>query len=398
LARANKKAVQKTHLTGIIQRRGYMSLRKLFSQIPWQRVYWPTTLFLIITPLIAFIFVPIYFVIEGFPLGILVMALIFAGLTNLSITAGYHRLFAHRSYEARALIRAFFLLIGASAWQGSALKWSADHRKHHAKVDSDEDPYSITKGFWHAHMGWLFYKESVDQIPHAADLERDWMIRAQHKYYIPIAILMSFAVPAWIGYFMGAPWAGLMIGGLLRVVLTQQSTFLVNSLSHTLGKQTYSEDVTARDSVLVAILTHGEGYHNFHHKFQADYRNGIRWYQWDPTKWTIRLLALMGLARKLRKISESEILRARLHMEELRLKSRGFSQEKLSQIKTQIITAQSSMKQLKEEYQKMRADMSAASRNRMKTLKAEMKLAQIEFQWSLRLWNQLLRCEVPPTH
>jgi len=150
------------------------------SKFPWNQIYWPTTLFLIITPLTAFIFVPLYFIYEGFPVGILLMTLIFAGLTNLSITAGYHRLFSHRSYQAHAIVRAVFLLLGASAWQGSALKWSADHRKHHAKVDSDEDPYSISKGFWYAHMGWLFWKSSVNQTPRAPDLEKDWMVRLQH--------------------------------------------------------------------------------------------------------------------------------------------------------------------------------------------------------------------------
>lgn len=360
---------------------------KAFS---WNQVYWPTTLFLTITPLIAFIFVPIYFVREGFPLGILLMALIFAAATNLSITAGYHRLFSHKSYEAHPIVRAFFLLVGASAWQGSALKWSSDHRIHHSKVDSDQDPYSIQKGFWYAHMGWLFMKESVDIKIHAPDLEKDWMIRFQNRHYVLIAILMSFGLPTLIGWSMGAPWAGFLIGGALRVVLTQQSTFLVNSLSHTLGKQTYCEEVSARDSLLVAFLTHGEGYHNFHHKFQSDYRNGIRWYQWDPTKWTIRLLALMGLAKRLRKISEVEILKAKLQMDEIRLLSKGFSDEKLTQIRSQILTAQSSLKQMRTEYQKLRSDVSLNSRERLEQLQAEMALAQIEFQFGLKKWRRLL--------
>lgn len=366
-----------------------MRTKNIFLQIPWGRLYWPTTIFLILTPLIALIFVPIYFVSEGFPLGILVMAFIFAGLTNLSITAGYHRMFSHRSYEAHPLVRAAFLLLGASAWQGSALKWSADHRKHHAKVDSDEDPYSITKGFWFAHMGWLFLKETVDQVPHAPDLENDWMVRFQHRYYIPIAALVSFGLPTLFGYFLGSAWAGFLFGGVLRVVVTQQSTFLVNSLSHTLGRQTYSDQITARDSILVAILTHGEGYHNFHHKFQIDYRNGIQWYQWDPTKWTIRLLAFLGLARKLKKISEQEILKARLQMEEIRLRSRGFSQEKIEQMRSQILLAQMRLKSLKAEV------LAASSHQRMQQLKTELKMARAEFQYSLRQWQYLLASPVP---
>lgn len=355
------------------------------------RIYWPTTLFLCVTPLVAFIAVPLYFIYEGFPLGILAFSLVFALLTNLSITAGYHRLMSHKSYEAHALVRAFFLLIGASAWQGSALKWASDHRRHHSKVDSDEDPYSIGKGFWYAHMGWLFLKESVDQRPKAADLEKDWMIRFQHKHYVSIAIVMSFGFPTLVGYFMGAPWAGFLIGGLLRVVLTQQSTFLVNSLTHTFGRQTYEDDISARDSLLVAFLTHGEGYHNFHHKFQLDYRNGIRWYHWDPTKWTIRFLALMGLAKRLRRISETEILKARLQMEEMRLKSKGFSQEKVRQIKEQIITAQTNLKKLQSEYRRLKKDMSESSQATLAQLQAEMAHHQAEFKLALEQWNMLLK-------
>lgn len=366
-----------------------------FLKIDWKQIYWPTTLFLIITPLVAFIFVPLYFLMEGFPMGILVFALLFAALTNLSITAGYHRLFAHKSYEAHPILRALYLIIGSSAWQGSALKWSADHRRHHSKVDSHEDPYSIQKGFWFAHIGWLFFKDSVDQPAHAPDLEKDWMIRLQHKYYIPIAIFTSFGIPTWVGFFMGTPWAGLIIGGALRVVLTQQSTFLVNSLSHTLGKQTYTAEISARDSLLVAFLTHGEGYHNFHHKFQADYRNGIRWYQWDPTKWTIRGLALLGLAKKLRRISEQEILKARLQMEALKLRSKGFSDAKVQQLHDRILHTQASIKHLAEEYKKLKSDVSFASKVRLDEVKAEIEISKIQLRLAIRQWKTFLSAPAP---
>ena len=146
-----------------------------------RHIYWPTTLFLIITPLVVLIALPLYFWYEQLPLSILWFALIYGAATNLSITAGYHRLMSHRAYEAHPIVRLIFLLIGASAWQGSALKWSSDHRIHHNKVDSKDDPYSISRGFWHAHMGWLFFKETVDLPIHAPDLERDPLIAWQNK-------------------------------------------------------------------------------------------------------------------------------------------------------------------------------------------------------------------------
>lgn len=356
-------------------------------EIKVSRIYWPTTLFLILTPLITFIAVPWYIVQHGAPIGILIFALVFAVLTNLSITAGYHRLFSHRSYEAHSIPKALFLLIGASAWQGSALKWCSDHRKHHYKVDSDEDPYSITKGFWHAHMGWLFYESSVNAPISAPDLEKDKLVFWQHKYYYPIAIIMSFVFPAIVGYFMGSFWAGLFIAGGLRVVLTQQSTFLVNSLTHTMGKQPYSDKVSARDSLLVAFLTHGEGYHNFHHTFQFDYRNGIRWYQWDPTKWTIRFLWLIGLAKKLKKMPDAEILKARLKMDKVRLQARGYSNDKIDQLHQRILAAQEQLKKLTTEYQTYKKEWSEKSNEKLKEIKKEIEIAQIEFNLSLKQWK-----------
>lgn len=360
--------------------------------MPWhKRIDWTNTLFLVINTLAALIITPIYFANEGFHFGLLIFALIFAAATNLSITAGYHRLFAHRSYEAHPLIRTIYLLVSASAFQGSALKWSADHRKHHGKVDTENDPYSIRKGFWYAHMGWLFLKESATQIPHAPDLEKDVMVRLQNKYYIPLAVLMGFGLPAGVGYLMGVPFGGLIIAGALRIALTQQSTFFVNSLSHTLGRQTYTEENSARDSIIVAILTHGEGYHNYHHKFQIDYRNGIRWYHWDPTKWTIRALALIGLATKLRRISEHEILKARLHMDELRLKSKGFSDEKLLQMKERILAAQISYKNLKTELKIQKSEWTEQAQIRINQIKTELALAKIEFHYGLKQWQACVR-------
>ena len=352
---------------------------------------WPIASFLVINPLAALVLTPIviYYTEVAWPL--ILFTLVFAAATNLSITAGYHRLFSHRSYEATWIVRFLYLFIGSSALQGSALKWSADHRRHHQKEDTDQDPYSINKGFWYAHMGWLFEKDPCDQPPRAADLEKDPMIRFQHNHYVFCATVTGFLFPMLIGYFLGNAWAGLVIAGSLRIALTQQSTFFVNSLCHTFGRQTYSDQITARDSLFVAFLTHGEGYHNFHHKFQIDYRNGIRWYQWDPTKWTINFLAFLGLASKLKKISQAEILKARLQMEEIRLKSRGFSSEKVEQLKNRILTAQTSLKKLHDDYHTKKSLLEESSKTKLAEIKADMEVAQLEFQMALKQWRTYVR-------
>lgn len=363
-----------------------------------KQIEWPVALFLIINPIIALIFCPIYFYKFGFEWDIFIFALIFAAATNLSITAGYHRLFSHKSYDAHAIPKLFFLLFGASGFQGSALKWSSDHRRHHAYIDKDKDPYNINLGFWHAHMGWLFFKETIDQKIHAPDLEKDKLVAFQHKHYELLAILVGFGFPTFIGWLMGSALGGFSVAGALRIALTQQSTFFVNSLCHTLGKQTYSKDISARDSLIVAFLTHGEGYHNFHHKFQIDYRNGIKWYQWDPTKWVIRGLTAMGLAGKLRRIPSAEILKARLQAEAAELKLRGFAEEKLLAMKDKIIEAQMRMKKIREDYEQLKSD---ASRKRTEfkqvydlkllEIKKDFAIAKLEFQVGMKQWQVYLK-------
>lgn len=375
----------------------------------WNQVDWPTTLFLTITPVVGLIGTGVAIGVEGFSWGMALFSLIFAALTNLSITAGYHRLFSHRSYDAHPVARWILVFIGTSAWQSSALKWCTDHRKHHAEVDTDEDPYSINRGFWYAHLGWMFFKPAEDFKIHCPDLEKDPLLRFQHNHYIKCAIAVGFLLPWFIGWMVGYPLTGLFMAGALRIGLTQQSTFFVNSLCHTFGKRTYSDQITARDSLFVAVLTHGEGYHNFHHKFQIDYRNGIRWWQWDPTKWTIETMKYLGLASKLRTVSPTEILKARLHMESITLTSRGYSQEKLEALKAKVLHAQVRMKKLKEdyahlkvEYRRLKADYAKKtaewqehSRESIERMKTEITLAKLEFRYSLKQWKALVKSPVP---
>ena len=348
--------------------------------------------FLILNPILSILLTVIYFWnSQQVPWGILGFSLVFAAATNLSITAGYHRLYSHKSYDAHPFAKALFLLVGASGFQGSCLKWSSDHRRHHSKIDSENDPYNIHEGFWYAHMGWMFRKKSISLPINAPDLQKDKMVVFQDKYYAWIAIASGFIFPTIVGYFLGSALAGLAIAGGLRIALTQQSTFFVNSLCHTLGRQTYSQDISARDSFIVAVLTHGEGYHNFHHKFQIDYRNGIRWYHWDPTKWTIVALKWMGLATKLRRISSAEILKARLQVESLRMKSRGFSEEQLEKLKENIITAQNRMKKLREDYDRIKNEFHDASVARLEHIRTEIQAAKIEFKMGMRLWKHYLK-------
>lgn len=239
------------------------------------------------------------------------LAVVWALLTGLGITAGYHRLFAHRAWEARWPVKALLLGFGAGAVQNSALTWSADHRRHHAHTDKELDPYNISRGFLWAHMGWIFFKDPNRTYDSAHDLANDKLVKFQHDHYLLLAVLFGGLIPAAIGMLWGDPIGALLVAGFLRLALIWHATFFVNSLAHTLGKRPYSTKISARDSFVTALVSLGEGYHNFHHHFPSDYRNGVRWWQVDPTKWTVWTLAKIGLAKDLVRTSEAAIQRAK---------------------------------------------------------------------------------------
>lgn len=282
-----------------------------------KKVDWVNTLFLTITPVVALVGVPILIWSGQLRWETWVLTFVMAGATGLSITAGYHRLFTHRSYEASTVVRFFFLIFGAAAFENSAKKWCSDHREHHQYVDKELDPYNIQKGFLHAHMGWIFFKKdppaTFENIP---DLLRDPLIVFQDRYYYLLAFGVGFLLPMAVASVWKDPWGGLLLAGVLRVVFNHHATFLINSLCHFFGKQPFSDQNSSRDNGLIAFLTYGEGYHNFHHAFQADYRNGFRPYHWDPTKWTIWALKWMGLAHHLRCTPKEKIWVTRLRMQE----------------------------------------------------------------------------------
>jgi len=303
-------------------------------RIPFDRVNWITSSFLIGTLFLAVTATPLYiwhYGLNWFQIGLFWVMFCFCGF---SITLGYHRHFSHLSFKAHWSIRLFTLVFGAGAFENSALMWSSEHRRHHKYVDHDDDPYDIRKGFFWAHMGWLMFKidpqPPFDNVP---DLDKDWMVRFQHKYIHLMAVAVAFVLPAALGYLYQG-WVGalgaFLIAGVARVVCLQHCTFFINSACHTLGSQPYSSRCSARDSWIMALLTFGEGYHNYHHEFQHDYRNGVKAWQFDPTKWSIWALNKLGLTSNLRQVAPQVIFLA-----ELRETQRAL-EEKVSNASTSV--------------------------------------------------------------
>lgn len=321
------------------------------------------------------------------------MFLLFFVINNMSITCGYHRYFSHRSYEVHPIVAWLYMFFGSGAFQGSVIQWASDHRRHHRLVDTDGDPYNIQRGFWFAHFTWMFFK---DPHPEARAIPRDLAeksyLNIQDRYYALIATFSGFFFPALVAWALGLGfWGGLLIPGLFRIVATQHSTFLINSYAHVFGKQPYSDTHSAKDSLILAFLTFGEGYHNFHHSFQADYRNGTRWYHWDPSKWCIRMLALIGLAKKLKETKKEEILRARLAMETKFLLAKGASAEQVKNLCHRLEESQKRLRELQLHYRQRRRELAARGAHWHQQRRIEIRQAKSDFRLACRQWDSLRR-------
>ena len=284
----------------------------------------------IITGAIAFIAVPLWAFFIGVDAVEIITAVVLFFFTGMSITAGYHRLWSHKTYDANVVVRVALAIGGAMALQNSILHWSSDHRIHHRHVDdNDKDPYSARKGLWFAHIGWMLREYQASRYSdynNCRDLQKDKVVMWQHNHYLAIVLIANFGITGLLGWLNGDILGMMLVAGVFRLVMVHHVTFFINSLAHFWGSQPYTDKNTARDNGVLAFFTFGEGYHNYHHIFEYDYRNGIYWWQYDPTKWLIKGLSLVGLTKNLRRCPEERIEKARLAMQLQR------TSEKVSQL------------------------------------------------------------------
>jgi len=243
--------------------------------------------------------------------------------SGFGITIGYHRLWSHRTYKAHWLWRLFWGLGGTCALQGSIRWWCRLHRLHHSFSDTEIDPYGPNKGFWYSHVLWIFHKKdrknSLARV-NIADIEADPIAKFLSDNYKWISLFLAFILPLIVfedkiqAYFYG---------GCLARVFTWHSTWFVNSLAHWLGDDEFSNETSAKDHFVTALLTFGEGNHGFHHAFPTSYKNGLLWYQYDPTKWLIELGYVFHLCYDLKHPPKNEIEKSRYQVKELKLHEMG---------------------------------------------------------------------------
>lgn len=355
---------------------------------------WGPIIFLITYHIILLFALPLYLYYNVPKLSMIITTFVLLYLTGLSITAGYHRYYAHRSYRTGKVIEAIMLFFGTMAIQASALRWAFDHRIHHAKVDTDEDPYTITKGFWYAHCLWILEKPLKIDPKIVSDLMKNKLVMFQDRYYKVLMIATNALVVLLFGWLLDDFLGAFVLALGLRLFMLHHFTWFINSLAHTWGEKPFCQELTAVDNYFLALLTFGEGYHNFHHTFANDYRNGIKWYHFDPTKWLIWTLHKLGLAHGLKKVDGATIEK-RMVIEQKNLlleqiKNSYYARKEelentIQEMSESIVNKIAQFNQLKEQYYNAKKEM--PSRDLVKGLRHELK----SLKKSLRKdWNSFL--------
>lgn len=367
-------------------------------QLEKKQVNWIPFLFLVSYQLLLLALLPFYFLYNTPSLGVVISAIVLLYLTGLSITGGYHRYFAHRSYRTGSVMEAILLFFGSMAIQGSALRWAFDHRIHHANVDTDEDPYSIKKGFWFAHFMWIYEKPRQIDPKIVSDLLRNKLVVFQDRYFALLIIVTNLIAFLFVGWLFNDYLGAFAIAVGLRLFALHHFTWFINSLAHTWGEKPFSQEMSAVDNYFLSMLTFGEGYHNYHHTYANDYRNGIRWYHFDPTKWLIWSLNKLGLVHSLKKtdpitIQKRMVLESKTLLLE-QIKQKCFMKkeelEKIVQDLSDTIVAKiAQFNQLKQQY--LQTKKKQTSRETAKELKYELKHLKKSLKYDWRQWMLLSR-------
>ena len=365
------------------------------------KINWLNSIFLFATPVFALIGIILHWIYFS-PPGLLEL-IVFVGLyfaCGLSITVGYHRLFSHRSHNAKWPLVLFYSIFGAGSFQNSIIEWCSDHRRHHKMTDSEDDPYSASKGFWYSHIGWILLEEEnfTNDFSNVKDLQQSKIIMWQHRNVFLIGALSGLILPAVIGLIVGGISGAIgcfVWAGLARVVFVHHGTFLINSAAHIWGTQPYSEENSSKDSFWLAFLTFGEGYHNFHHTFQADYRNGHKWYHMDPSKWWIQSFKYLGLNSDLKSTPKHSIEIAKVNMRFKkradRLQRRNVNihrfEDRLTRCKENLRAKMYEIQKAKQEIKKLAEDSKIAMKSNISELKGSIKIAKNDLRQLFKEMN-----------
>jgi len=270
---------------------------------------------------IAFMIIPVVALVAAVTLtwgwGITLLDVVIATIayfgTGLGVTVGFHRHFTHKSFKATRPLKVALAVTGSLAFQGSIVSWVADHRRHHAFSDKEGDPHSpwlfgtgplaVARGFWHAHMGWLFDRDKTNARRSAPDLLVDRDIAAVDRQFV-LLTAVSLGVPALLGGLLSWSWWGALTaflwGGLVRVGLLHHVTWSINSICHMAGRRPFGTRDRSANVWWLAVLSFGESWHNLHHADPTCARHGVKRGQIDMSARLIWLFEKFGWVHSVR--------------------------------------------------------------------------------------------------
>lgn len=220
------------------------------------------------------------------------------------ITAGYHRYFSHRSYKMGRAMQFLMAFGGSMAAQKGVLWWAGHHRHHHRWSDTEQDIHSPRRGFFWSHVGWILCRR-YDETPweNIKDFARYPELRWLNRWHLVPPTLLA------AGVFLVGGWSALIVGFFLSTVLLWHGTFTINSLMHLWGRRRYVTKDTSRNSMILALITCGEGWHNNHHYYQSTANQGFFWWEIDFSYYALKVLSWLGLVYDLRTPSEAVLKR-----------------------------------------------------------------------------------------
>src|SRR5512138_1162767 len=214
-----------------------------------------------------------------------------------AITAGYHRYFSHRAYRTSRPFQLALAVLGTTAVQKGPLWWAAHHRDHHRFSDTPADVHSpLQRGFWWSHVGWILSeRHDRTKLDRVRDLARFPELVWLDRFHLVPPVALAAAL------FLAGGLPALLWGFFVSTVALWHGTFVINSLAHVLGRRRYATGDGSRNSLVLALLTFGEGWHNNHHFFPGSANQGFRWWEIDLSYYALRALAAAGIVRDLRR-------------------------------------------------------------------------------------------------
>jgi stearoyl-CoA desaturase (Delta-9 desaturase) len=259
-------------------------------------------LLMVLTPALGVVAAAIFALWRGGVSGVAItLFFVFYIMSGIGVEIGFHRYFSHRAFKCSPRLRLVLGMLGSMAGQGPVLFWAIVHRQHHHFSDTPLDPHTPhaggLRGFWRAHIGWMFAVSPLDFSAYGADLVRDAVTVQVHRLYL-VCHALGLGVPALIGgLYAGLPGAveGLLWGGFVRIFVNHHVTWSINSLCHLWGSSPNATKDQSRNLWPLALPSLGGAWHNNHHACPASAINTFRWWQLDPGAWIIRGAEALGL-------------------------------------------------------------------------------------------------------